>query len=116
MKTSLQTILYSLFSLLPLGVWADADLRIGAASGGQQTLGGVVSWFVGTVNTLVFIIMAVALLLFIWGIVVYIFKLGSTRGEQSKGPQFMFWGIMILFVMSSLWGLVWFVGGSIFNV
>lgn len=80
----------------------------------QQTFGSLVDWFVGAVNQLVLIIMAAALLLFLWGVVVYIFKLGDTTGEHKKGPQFMFWGIMILFVMTSLWGLVNFIGSSIF--
>ena len=79
-----------------------------------RTLSSIVGWFVGAVNQLVVIIVAAALLLFFWGVAVYIFKLGSAGSENNRGPQFMFWGIVILFVMTTLWGLVYFIGDSIF--
>ena len=80
----------------------------------DPTFSSIVDWFVGAVSQLVVIIVAAALLLFSWGVLVYIFKLGNAGSENNKGPQFMLWGIVILFVMTTLWGLVYFIGDSIF--
>ncbi|MBN2094019.1 MAG: hypothetical protein JW740_01460 [Candidatus Zambryskibacteria bacterium] len=46
-----------------------------------------------------------ALLLFFWGVVKYIWSVGT---EKEQGKKVMVWGIVALFVMSSVWGLVAF--------
>jgi len=49
--------------------------------------------------------MGVATLVFFWGLVKFIINTGSgSEAEQAKG--IMFWGIIALFVMFSVWGLV----------
>lgn len=56
------------------------------------------------------IVVAIALLAFFWGIVKFIFG-----GDEAKkeGQQFMIWGLVGLFVMVSVWGLVKFIGSAI---
>ena len=46
-----------------------------------------------------------ALLFFFWGIAKYIRSAGS---EKDEGKKVMVWGIVALFVMASVWGLVAF--------
>ena len=60
------------------------------------------------------IVFSLALLLFFWGVVKYIWSEGQGRGD---GKKIMVWGIIALFVMVSVWGIVTFLqieilGGS----
>ena len=56
------------------------------------------------------IVVAIALLVFFWGIVKFIFA-----GEEGKkeGKSLMIWGLVGLFIMVSVWGLVGFIGTSL---
>lgn len=47
-----------------------------------------------------------ALLFFFWGVAKYIRSEGSGKDE---GKKIMVWGVIALFVMSSVWGLVYFI-------
>jgi len=51
-----------------------------------------------------------ALLFFFWGIAKYIRSAGS---EKDEGKKVMVWGIVALFVMASVWGLVAFLQGEL---
>lgn len=62
------------------------------------------------INTLIPIIFALALLVFFWGLVKYIFS-GEHEKEQAK--KTMLWGIVALFVMAAVWGLVRFLGTAL---
>jgi uncharacterized membrane protein YidH (DUF202 family) len=76
-----------------------------------QTLGGVTSLaesFGELVTLLIPIVMGLAVLVFFWGLVKYI---SSTSDESSKldGKNLMIWGMIALFVMVALWGILgWF--------
>ncbi len=56
------------------------------------------------------IVVAIGLLAFFWGLVKFIFA-----GEEAKkeGQQLMIWGLVALFVMVSVWGLVRFIGNAV---
>jgi len=57
-------------------------------------------------NPLVPILIGLALIIFSWGLFKY---LKSGLGEKSEiegAKSLMFWGVIILFVMLSVWGLV----------
>jgi hypothetical protein len=58
------------------------------------------------------IVFALGLLFFFYGVVKYIWSAG---GEKEAGKKIMIWGIVGLFVMASVWGLVRFVQGE-FNI
>ncbi len=63
---------------------------------------------VGAIVTLLIPLSATAaLLFFFWGLAKFILKLG--RGEESaveEGKEIMKWGIVSLFVIVSIWGIV----------
>jgi hypothetical protein len=61
-------------------------------------------------NILVPIVFITALLLFFWGVVKYIKSEGDGKAE---GKKIMIWGIVALFVMTAVWGLVAFIGEEI---
>ena len=58
------------------------------------------------------IVVAIALLVFFWGLVKFIFAQGN---EESKADakRIMLWGIIALFVMVAVWGLVRFIGTAL---
>jgi|SRR3989344_2152457 len=57
------------------------------------------------------ILMGVALLVFLWGLVIFIAK-SADETARSEGRQRMIWGIIALFVAVSIWGLVNFISES----
>ncbi|HEY4518455.1 MAG TPA: pilin [Candidatus Paceibacterota bacterium] len=54
------------------------------------------------------ILTAVALLYFIWGLVQFITSAGGEKHEEGKTK--MWWGIIALFVIVSIWGIVGYIG------
>lgn len=67
---------------------------------------------VGIVNILIPLAMALAVLAFFWGLVVYIFQSGDDA-KRKKGVGLMGWGIAALFVMVAVWGLIQFIAGNL---
>ncbi len=61
------------------------------------------------INAAVPILIALGLLLFIWGLVVFIFSQGDDDA-QKRGKKLMVWGVIALFVIVSVWGLVALLG------
>ena len=57
------------------------------------------------------LIFALALAMFIWGVVQYVIK-SDEEAKKEKGRQFMIWGIIALTVMVSVWGLVAILGNT----
>ena len=51
------------------------------------------------------ILVGLALVVFIWGLVVFIAK-SDNEQEREVGKQKMLWGVIGLFVLASVWGLV----------
>ncbi len=60
-------------------------------------------------GTLVAVVITLGLVIFLWGLVVVMMGAGSEDSKQ-RGKRLMFWGIIILFVMVSVWGLVALLG------
>ena len=63
-------------------------------------------------NYLIPIVFALAVLYFFWGLAQYILNAGN-EVAQTDGRSKMIWGIVALFVMASIWGLVRFLGTSL---
>lgn len=53
------------------------------------------------------IVIAIAMLVFFWGLVKFVRSVSDTG--KSDGKMFMVWGIVALFVMVTVWGLVGFI-------
>lgn len=78
-----------------------------AALGNISTL---VSDIGGIVNQVIPILFALALLGFFYGLVMYIFGKEDNKDQAKKT---MIWGVVALFVMASVWGLVTFIGTAV---
>lgn len=72
-----------------------------AANGLCQTL----SYIAGLINLATPIVVALALLYFFWGLAQYILN-ASDEEKKTKGRAIMIWGILALFIMVSVWGIV----------
>lgn len=65
------------------------------------------------VNRLIPFLFLVALVFFFWGLAKFILLTGSGNAKAiSSGKQLMIWGIISLFVISSLWGIISFLTDS----
>ena len=58
------------------------------------------------------IIITLAVIYFFWGLATYILNSGDAEKEK-EGRSIMIWGVVALFVMVSVWGLVGFIGDSL---
>lgn len=63
---------------------------------------GIVKTLVSNIAVFLF---ALALLVFLWGMAKFILK-ADNETEREKGKQVMLWGLIALFVMLSVWGIV----------
>ncbi|HRH55460.1 MAG TPA: hypothetical protein PK609_01195 [Candidatus Paceibacterota bacterium] len=55
---------------------------------------------------------AIAVLMFIWGMVQYFIIGGANEEKREEGKQLAIWGVVAFFVMSSLWGIVNILDGT----
>ena len=65
------------------------------------------------VEYLVVLVVAIALLVFMWGLAKFIFKVGGDEGAIEDGKNLMKWGLIALFVMLSVWGIIRFFQGEL---
>ncbi len=72
----------------------------------KLSLMGLVMWVGSILNQLVYVIMGAALVAFLYGIFKLSFVDGQKPESREQARKFMFWGIVSLFVMVSVWGLV----------
>ena len=73
-------------------------------------ISGLVSDIGGIVNQIIPILFALALLGFFYGLVMYIF---GKEDDKDQAKKTMIWGVVALFVMASVWGLVSFLGNAV---
>jgi hypothetical protein len=57
-------------------------------------------------NAMIPFLFAVAIIMFIWGVIKFFIINSDEEAKREQGKQFMIWGIVALAVMLSVWGLV----------
>jgi hypothetical protein len=62
------------------------------------------------INSLIVLVASLALMVFLYGLIKYVIVRGGDDKEREKARSYMIYGIIALFVMVSVWGLV-----AIFN-
>lgn len=96
----MKKILTGLYFLTPALVLAQGDADLGNVDSFVEDVGDLV-------NTLIPIVFALALLFFLWGLARYILAAGNEEAKE-QGKRIMIWGIVALFIMASVWGIVAF--------
>ncbi len=87
------------------GIIALSLAPLAAFAAGASTLNDVFNNIGGVINTATPLVVALALLGFFWGLALYIFGAGD-EAKRKKGLPMMVWGIVALFVMLSIFGIV----------
>lgn len=54
-------------------------------------------------NALIGLFITLAIVVFFWGLIRYLVSVGE---EKSAGLQIMFYGVLAIFVMVSIWGII----------
>ena len=70
-----------------------------------ETIPGIIGKLQTWLGLLVTLVVGVAVVVFIWGLVVFIAKSGDETAKE-EGRRKMVWGIIAIFVMVSVWGIV----------
>lgn len=92
-------------------------LSSSSGAGGGVNLTIAQGYSTGIINLingiLVPVLMAIAFIVFLWGVFKY-FILGATEEKsRTDGRQFVLWGIIGFVVILSIWGLVGIVSGTL---
>lgn len=119
MMKKIKTILVVLISYFYLASSAIAATAFTTSAGncsisGMTTLKDIILKFViGCIlSRTALLLIAISVVVFLWGVSKYIRAEGDNR---QSGRELMFWGIVGLFVMTSVWGLVYILQ-STFNL
>ncbi len=81
-----------------------------ALAQGAQDLNGIIDTSSTAVGKLTTLLVAIAMLMFIWGIVKYV--IAGDEEAKAKGRQMMIWGVVGLFAIVAVWGLVKFIANT----
>ena len=65
-------------------------------------------------NQLIEILFIVATLAFLWGVIQYVLASGEEK-KLAEGKKYIIYGLIGLFVMLSMWGIVTAVKNTLFN-
>jgi hypothetical protein len=70
-----------------------------------MTFKSLVYNIIGLINYIVPVLIAMCMVILFWGIVKYVYQAGD-GGEKSADKAIIFWGVIALFVVTTVWGLV----------
>lgn len=57
------------------------------------------------INSIIPLLVTLAIVLFFWGLINYIYRSGDKKGH-SRGIEMLRWGLLAIFVLMSLWGIL----------
>ncbi|OGF90704.1 hypothetical protein A3H65_03525 [Candidatus Giovannonibacteria bacterium RIFCSPLOWO2_02_FULL_45_14] len=71
-----------------------------------QTVGGIVQSIIDILNDYIIpLLFAIATIVFLWGVILYI-TAGGDEEKRKEGRNYIIFGLIGLFVMVSIWGIV----------
>ena len=72
-----------------------------------QFVGTSTTGLIGILNTVIIpIIFALAFFVFVWGVISYFFFHSDDEKKRAEGRQFIFWGILGIVLLFSVWGFL----------
>lgn len=80
-----------------------------ALAAGPTDLEGVINIFFELLAKLIPVVFTLAMVGFLWGVAIYIFK-SDDETARKEGRKFMLYGIIALFVMFAVMGLIGILG------
>ena len=103
-KASIVSIAFGVFAL-PLFVGAQNP---------SGTLTGFVTVVGNIVNMLVPIVTTLAIVFFFYGLAKYVLNAGD-EDKKEEGKNIMIWGVLAMFVLVTLWGIIAFIQKTVGN-
>lgn len=76
------------------------------ALAGAVTIFNTLATFSALFNGVMGLFIVLAIVVFFWGLIQYIVNRDGGEKEGAKGAQLMIWGILAIFVMVSIWGII----------
>ncbi len=105
MKNKISVLTASVFLFaMPIMVFAQIGGQNGGGNNGLDGIGALIGTIGGWVRMLLPILLTLGVLAFFWGLTMYLFKIGKEEGK--KGREIMIYGILAVFVMASIGGIV----------
>lgn len=74
----------------------------------QSTFADLIQIFFDLIQLVIPVIASMALLAFFWGLAKFILALGGDEKVLADGKNLMKWGLVALFIMVSVWGILRF--------
>ena len=102
MIKKIQHIILSSSLLMPLWAFAQSE---------PKNLQDLIGRFTQILSALIPLLFGLALIGFLWGVAMTILQ-ADNEEKRKEGKQIMIWGIIGLFVMTAIWGIVLAVGGT----
>jgi len=87
---------------------------IASAQNTQGNLQGLVQLTGNIVNMLVPIVSTLVVVFFFWGLAMYVLSAGNEE-KQGEGKSIMIWGVLALFIMATIWGIIGFMQNTLGN-
>jgi hypothetical protein len=75
------------------------------AFAGAASLFDTLSLFNTFLNALIGLFITLAIVIFFWGLIKYLWDVGGSE-DKSEGLQIMMYGVIAIFVMVSIWGII----------
>lgn len=111
----MKKIIFSLFLASPLSALAQSlRMQLLQNPAASTPLGNIVLILLDLLSLVSFIVGALALIWFFWGIIQYVLK-ADNEEKQSAARNYMIYAVIGMFVMFSVWGLVGLVRNTFFR-
>ena len=94
------------FFMLPIAVFAAEE---------PTSFASLVGLIVGLINNLIYIVFALFILVFIWGVINAWIIHGGDADRVQKGRKFILISIITLVIMTSLWGIINILKATLFG-
>lgn len=78
----------------------------------MNTFSDLIKIILDLIKLAVPVLVGIALLVFFLGLTKFIFRLGGDEKAVTEGKSLIIWGLVALFIMVSIWGLLRFVYGE----
>lgn len=95
-------IVLPLFILLAMPLMALAAINVVA---GDPSIAGLIAKMGGVLTAVVPLLIGFAVVFFLWGVLQFV-AAGGNEEKRTEGRNTMIYGIIAIFVMVSVWGLV----------
>jgi hypothetical protein len=78
-----------------------------------RTFMDIVNIFIDLILMTIPVVASLALLVFFWGLVKFIWNVSGDEKAITEGKSLMIWGIIALFVLVSIWGILRFMSAEV---